>query len=1327
MRRGHGWRGAGIVLTAVLAFGGVAGAQEPRPATSPAPAAKLPTVSPATGSSMGTPGREEALEKLRAAREWRRSPAAELQRRRSRNAHSDLARSAAIDLLREKYGAIADAPAWKPFELPDGERVTGYPDPNVARIDRGGGGPQALLVSTVPLRSAVGNGLQQPVDHALQEEGDTLEPANPYVPTSIGKTLGQGAELPGIGLELRSATGDPGTPATIIKDKAFWPNVATDTDFMVAPVPGGLETFHVLRSVESPEELALDFTVPDGAVWRWGPEPVGGLELVKDGEVIARVSDPKAVDAQGETVGVELEMDGNELRLVVPHRGDDVAYPLLVDPNVADVFHWRDTPAQGFEGWGWGDQAGGLVDPYSGDAYLGRGLYMYEREQEHYLAFQKSEWVYSAPGNGFIFRADFAQMRHDPVDSCVYEGAWNPRDRVWDSGRWAYPGQDPWATVPNLTGESPAWICGATTADHKYHCFGDRGCTWNGDPGNSVVWGIWMCCAAGNRYGYTAYLGAAAIYMFDWDTPTWASLEEPPPGWTRSDASMTLLAEDPGLGLKRIRVTANTRSDWNGLYPADPAAGCLGTTYAHCPGRVVQPRVGNLPNGVSRIRAEAWDATDRAATPIEREFRVDKAASTIELDGAGTDPVRFGEELGIHVVDGTATAPLSGVDQVVVNVDGQPKATYDVTCERKTATVAPFRAYDQCPQRFDTTYRLPPEAYSEGTHTIEVVATDEAGNVARKQRTVYVVGPDTVDRSKLGLENFFGYESFPTGADTAAHVNVANRNVVWHSIPVSNPGRGLSTVVNLTYNSLDHGGYIGSLIRDGGTPLAGTTIDDLGGIAYGEAGIGFSLGISSLTRLNEPLTGVGVGDAPIASPATIRLTDVDGTRHTFQRDASRPDWYREPPGVQLALRRDPAGPANRRWIATRPDGVAFFFDSLGYQTFVRDRNGNEIRFEYEKYSKVTGKPSPECAVESPPLELLCTPRVVRVVDAAGVAAEPVVPAPGAARHPAVERRSVTIQYYDNPVLPTGSGTSPLSPALIGPVGGAPGRIKRVIDHGGRATDFAYDAEGYLASLAQGEVVPGPNRPGSTADRRVLELRYGGSGQNRQLIGIIDPRRSTTGLTYAPPADPGATGVLSAGMPATSLTTRRGGLTTFAPSSGRLKVTAPGPRDTFHTVDGQGRPTRFDDAVGASDVFGWDGDNNLSRIERGATSTAGGAVTTIAHDRHGNPVTVTDPRQKVTSYAYMYGTETGIQTHGGIDDGRQYVANLQRIDRPGDNDVGLTFDWTTARATPRGTPATSTTTSTAWPRRSLRRAWRAARRPPTPRSTPPPTPTTAATR
>jgi RHS repeat-associated protein len=747
------------------------------------------------------------------------------------------------------------------------------------------------------------------------------------------------------------------------------------------------------------------------------------------------------------------------------------------------------------------------------------------------------------------------------------------------------------------------------------------------------------------------------------------------PTWQEGSRRVTMTATDAGAGVRSISLTAAGRE------PQTANASCASSGAKPCPTTFTAPPFDYvLPDGENvQVRTEATDALGRSLADTWR-LRSDSTPPDIRFEN-GLDPLAPGTSVDIHVTDGTDTDPRSGVQFVVIKVDGAEVARHDMTCDVRTATFEPSGQYTQCPQRFDTSYTLSPSAYSEGPHTIEVVAPDLVGNIASESRTVYVVGTNTVDRSKLGLENYFGYESFPTGADTAAHVNVANRNTVWHSIPVSNPGRGLSTAVNLTYNSLDHGGYIGSLIRDGGTPLSGTTIDDLAGIAYGEAGIGFSLGISSLTRLNEPLSGVGVGDTPIVSPGTIRLTDVDGTRHTFQRDAARPDWYREPPGVQLALRRDPYAPADRRWIATRPDGVAFFFDSLGYQTYVRDRNGNEIRFEYEKYSKVTGKPSPECAVETPPLELLCTPRVVRVVDAAGVAAEPVVPPPGAARHPAVERRSVVIQYYDNPVLPIGSGSSLLSPALIGPVGGAPGRIKRIVDHGGRATDFAYDAEGYLTSLAQGEVVAGPDRPGSTADRRVFGLRYSGSGQNRQLTGIVDPRRGTTGLTYATPADPGATGALSAGMPTTSLRTRRGGVTTFTPEGGRLKVTAPGPRDTFHTIDGLGRPTRFDDAVGASDRFAWDGDNNLARIERGATATPG-AVTTIAYDRHGNPVTVTDPRQKVTSYSYMYGTETGIRTHGGIDDGQQYVANLQRIDRPGNNDVELGFDWTTGNVTSR---------------------------------------------
>src|SRR5689334_20056248 len=59
------------------------------------------------------------------------------------------------------------------------------------------------------------------------------------------------------------------------------------------------------------------------------------------------------------------------------------------------------------------------------------------------------------------------------------------------------------------------------------------------------------------------------------------------------------------------------------------------------------------------------------------------------------------------------------------------------------------------------------------------------------------------DQTQLGLEDYFTYESTDTGGGGAAHVNVANGNLVWHTTPVVNVGRGLSTVLNVTYNAQD--------------------------------------------------------------------------------------------------------------------------------------------------------------------------------------------------------------------------------------------------------------------------------------------------------------------------------------------------------------------------------------------------------------------------------------------------------------------------------------------------------------------------------------------
>jgi RHS repeat-associated protein len=539
---------------------------------------------------------------------------------------------------------------------------------------------------------------------------------------------------------------------------------------------------------------------------------------------------------------------------------------------------------------------------------------------------------------------------------------------------------------------------------------------------------------------------------------------------------------------------------------------------------------------------------------------------------------------------------------------------------------------------------------------------------------VYVVGLASIDRSKLGLEDYFSYDSAETGAGTSLHVNAANGNVVWHSQPVVNKGRGLSTALNLTYNSHDRGGFLGSLISANGVPLLGATARDLVGMSYGEVGAGFSLGVG-ISRLNEPLAGVGLNDLgqEISDPSAITLTDRDGTAHTFRKDTANPGWFLEPAGVHLRLRKYPQGNAEKRWAFTRPDGVTFFYNSLGYQTFITDRDGNSLRFEYEKYSKATGATS-NCAAASPAPNLLCAPRVVRIVDAAGVKAEPSPPVDLHGPRPTVvERRSVRIEYNPNPVLPI--GTSTLLPAQLSalvPVGGKPGRIARIIDHGCRTTEFGYE-DGYLKEMTQGRVLV---RSSSTykctsdyktmADSRTIKFDYDGTAQNKLLDDVKDAMGRSTQLDYDDAKAPGPFGTRSVGRRPDSVLNRRNFRTEFQFGSTGFTATAPGQRPTHHMLDSFGRPTTIRDALGTETELHWDTDNNVDIITEAANFPEDRAITKLTWNGNGQITRREDAEGRVTQFSYCYGTENhhadpaSCPAPGSAGPHPGYVADLTKV-------------------------------------------------------------------
>src|ERR1700691_2530579 len=90
--------------------------------------------------------------------------------------------------------------------LPTGEKIVGFDEPDVARVDLGGG-QGGIVESTVPMAMQGVSGAYTPVDLGLHDAGGAFEPANPLVSVRIPKRLGEGVQLPSVGISLTPVDG----------------------------------------------------------------------------------------------------------------------------------------------------------------------------------------------------------------------------------------------------------------------------------------------------------------------------------------------------------------------------------------------------------------------------------------------------------------------------------------------------------------------------------------------------------------------------------------------------------------------------------------------------------------------------------------------------------------------------------------------------------------------------------------------------------------------------------------------------------------------------------------------------------------------------------------------------------------------------------------------------------------------------------------------------------------------------------------------------------------------------------------------------------------
>lgn len=444
-----------------------------------------------------------------------------------------------------------------------------------------------------------------------------------------------------------------------------------------------------------------------------------------------------------------------------------------------------------------------------------------------------------------------------------------------------------------------------------------------------------------------------------------------------------------------------------------------------------------------------------------------------------------------------------------------------------------------------------------------------------------VIVNKAIEATALGLEEYYHYEAEPAGAGMDSLVNVASGNNLLSWSPWSSPGRGLGTVLGLTYNSLED---------RSDSPV----------------GNNFSLSISSLTRFGLPLEVHPNKADEIAgnTKAYIEFTDGDGTTHRFTRNAN--GGWDEPAGVHLYLREYSATDPARKWALSRPDEVTFFYDQTGFPSFVADRHGNELRFTTQAI---------------PPGEDpgQVKRRITTVTDPAGVGSNP---APS---------RAFTVDYLSKAEASKARQRGKIK-TITDHTGSAlvfdyyeDGNLRTLTQKGGTHQDatgggfstpdrswvFTYttsDGTGPAIPAAPDRVNPNPNTP----------------NQSTRLYSVTDPRGKETRYSYYGPGSAQLRWKLA------SRTNRDGSSTSYTYNLDTRVTTATAPlgRATTYGYDTTGQVTTITNPLNQTTTLAWTGDRQLHKITEPT-----GVFTEYAYNANGYLTDVWDQLRNHTKLTY----------------------------------------------------------------------------------------------
>jgi len=650
-------------------------------------------------------------------------------REASRTEFEGLSSEQAIKVDRAAFPALIDEPAGGSPKLAAGQSITAYLSDNAAQVELGEG-KRGVIESLTPISLEASQGRHVPVNLSLNEAGGIFEAKNPVVAVRIPKRLGSGVMLPvGVSLIPIGAQGAAlgGSEGAIEGESVLYANTApeTDTDTVIKPTTFGFQVDSLLRSVASPQQLSYRVGLPEGARLVAPESASGPVQVTKEGVTIASIPAPVAQDAAGTAVPVSLEVSGDTLVLTVDHDSMTLQYPIDVDPEVDENLsgatqptHWHFSETAQFVSRGWKESSGIVLETIGAYAPGQSGWLYYDAEGTARLTAAKV----SANGHNYGGVETYLELSN---------GSNAPATKLIAKAREGFSGE-----YGVELGESAA-------KDNYFHF--QEAATEKGErtvENTATVTAATVTIGGGGsptvQYAYTPKeVGGRhnVLYGEEW--------------LSKYNGAFQVNATDGGIGISELKSWYPKRG--GGVHEEYKPRryfeeGLCEGVWCHREVSEVYdyPETNPPPDGEDWFEAEALNAFGSYGTEprVSHIIKVDGTPPYgLALNGLPTTGIiDEGEfQLTARATDGKAPTPSSGIKSLALGLDGDELPGKSGNC-----TPGPCTATAE--------WTINGEQIGSGKHTLTLVATDNAGNVEKKEYAITVrhaaplaVGPGSVD------------------------------------------------------------------------------------------------------------------------------------------------------------------------------------------------------------------------------------------------------------------------------------------------------------------------------------------------------------------------------------------------------------------------------------------------------------------------------------------------------------------------------------------------------------------------------------------------------